>query len=225
MVQCWRLNGLWPYSKFGDYAARGPAQITNKWTSTPYGERIENPKYPGDETQNRGYGLRCYVPISYLRLPKEVQIELAKSCAFCFKKDQIAGMTNFYQYFTEEPIYGQNDIDGATVYMKRMIQLIVNACKDRGCGDTDVYIAAALAQNGPGFTIYSMGKKELQELPVNQQNQHVKMNWVAWFQAGDPINNSEQLLRFTRAIQGLAGKYWAIPDIDWTTVIKLINTK
>ena len=136
-------------------------------------------------------------------------------------------MTNFDQYFAKEPIYDQRNIDAATVYMKRIILLIVNACKARegGCGDTDIYIAAALAQNGPGFTVYSMKESQLRTLPLTQQTKDFKLNWYRWFQDGDPINTSTQLQRFDQAIQGLRNKNWAVPYIDTIKVNNLINRK
>ena len=221
-VQCWAGTIQDFVVRDPDYSGLGPGQIANIWASTPYGEWIEDPAYQGETTHNRGYGLRCYLPVAYLRLPKDVQLEIAKSCVYCFQKDQIAGIANFEQQFALEPIYNQKYIDGATVYMKRMIQLIVNACKARGCGDTDIYIAASLAQSGPLFTIYNLTEKELQELPVPRQNEHVKMNWVRWFQDGGN-RTSKELWRFNEAIKGLSSRNWAVPYIDTNTVDELIN--
>jgi RHS repeat-associated protein len=185
-VQCWRDK--WRYDEGKridpdyneDYAGFGPAQITNKGTSTLYGRWIEDPKHPGDKGYNRGYGLRCYIPVIYLRLPKEVQFELAKSCAFCFLKKQIAGITNFDQYFAPEPIYDQRNIDAATIYLKRMLQLTVNACKAKGCTATDIYIAVALAQNGPGFSYVDMNGATNSSAEV-YKNDHIRIDWYSRF--------------------------------------------
>ena len=48
------------------------------------------------------------------------------------------------------------DEDWAAEYMKRRIQMVVDKCKDSFCKDRDKYIVAALAQNGPGFTVDNM---------------------------------------------------------------------
>jgi len=239
-VQCWRDTWLWDVGKRvdpdydGEYAAFGPAQITNKWTSTPYGEWIEDQAYPGNKTKSRGYGLRCYIPIAHLRFPKEVQIELAKSCTFCFLEDQIAGITDFDQYFALEPIYDQRDIDAATIYMKRMIRLAVNACKERGCTNTDMYIAAALAQSGPGLTYVDLRSATKSSDEV-YRNDHIRIDWYIRFRADIKtvtygirgINTKEQLNRFTRAINALRNKGWYVPDdqpdFDWDTINVLQN--
>jgi hypothetical protein len=168
------------------------------------------------------------------RRAEEVQVELAKSCALCFLPDQITSISNFNNFYALEPIYDQVNIEGftvnidsATIYMKRRIQLIVNACKarERGCGDTDMYIAAALAQNGSAFTIYSMRESQLRTLPLRDQTDHVKLDWVTWFKkdskGGD--NTSKELSRFSRAIKVLESKNWSVPYIDMTTVNNLIN--
>ena len=63
-VQCWAGTIQDLIVREADYSGLGPGQIANKWASTPYGEWIENPKYPGKESESRGYGLRCYMPIA-----------------------------------------------------------------------------------------------------------------------------------------------------------------
>ena len=109
--------------------------------------------------------------------------------------------------------------------MKRMIRLIVNACEARGCGDTDKYIAAALAQAGPAFTIFSMKESQLRTLPPAIQTKDVKLDWDRWFQGGDPQDTSTQLSRFDQAIKGLITKNWTVPYIDTIKVGDLINRR
>jgi hypothetical protein len=231
-VQCWAGSIQDFFYSDPDYSGFGPGQITNMEASTSYGKWIENLEFPGDEAHNRGYGLRCYVFAGFMQLPKEVQVELAKSCALCFLPDQITSISNFNNFYALEPIYDQVNIegftvniDGATVYMKRRIQLIVNACKarERGCGDTDMYIAAALAQNGSGFTVFSMKESQLRTLPLARQTKDVKLDWYTWFENGTPKNTSTQLSRFDRAIKELISKNWTVPYIDTNTVNNLIN--
>lgn len=225
-VQCWAGSVQDIVVSDPDYSGLGPGQITNMEASTPYGGWIEDLDYPGDETYSRGYGLRCYVFAFYFQLPKDVQMELAKSCTLCFLPDQIASVSDFNNYYALEPVYNQYDIDSATIYMKRRIQLIVNACKARkgGCGDTDMYIAAALAQNGPAFTIFSMKENQLQTLPLQDQTEDVKLDWYTWFEGDKGMKNtSEQLNRFNRAVQWLATKNWVVPYIDKVTIDNLIN--
>jgi hypothetical protein len=86
----------------------------------------------------------------------------------------------------------------AVILMKREIQLVTNECK--GCKSTDIYIAAGLAQNGPGFSY-----KEMQFLgalsSAEQSKYQIKMNWFDRFKTdmekNNGVNTRTQLNRFT----------------------------
>jgi hypothetical protein len=228
-VQCHRDTGFYDFIKPFDprgydenYAGVGAAQITYKEVSSAYGDRIPNPADPNKESENRGYGLKCYIPIGFL--PKEVLIELAKSCVYCFQKDQITGIRDFGKYFQPESAYNRNDIDGAVIYMKRRIKLVTDACINAGCSSTDIYIAAALAQNGPGFTIFNLDNwLTVEKNRINRGG--VTLDWFTYFgQKGNALDTSEQLERFKNATDGLVT--WYIPrDVIFDTVRRLISIR
>ena len=125
-----------------------------------------------------------------------------------------------------EKILNQNDTNNAVILMKREIQLVINACKD--CTNTDLYIAVALAQNGPGFTYKDMqnGVKIIRPIDRTGKNQYISRNWYDWFETGQQKNNQVQLSRFNLVITELINRGWMVPnDLGMTTIEDLPNVK
>ncbi len=219
-VQCWAGSIQDIIVADPNYSGLGPGQITNQEVVTSYGIRIPNPDDLNNKKRNRGFGLRCYLPIAHL--PPEILFTLAESCTYCFSPEQINGISGFNNLYQLEPIHDQTNIDWAVIYMKRRIKSVMDVCDNRGCHDTDKFIAAALVQNSPGFTQYHM-EHEVFKLSANQPNQKAAMNWERYFKGNQAIDTSTQLYRFKQAIQGLISKNWFVPAIDMNFVDYLIN--
>ncbi len=117
----------------------------------------------------------------------------------------------------EEALDPNNPKD-AIILMKRRIQMVINACEN--CTDTDRYIAAALAQNGPGFTHINM-----QTLPKlkSTAGKLYNRNWQWYFETSDPEDTKIQLYRFDLVISELRSRRWIVPFIDSDYIYKLKN--
>ena len=64
-----------------------------------------------------------------------------------------------------EGVHDQNQPVWAVHYMRRVIQQVLGSCDK--CTSTDRFIAAALAQNGPGFTHFELTQTVLNTKPNN----------------------------------------------------------
>jgi hypothetical protein len=123
-----------------------------------------------------------------------------------------------------EKVLNQNIPKNAVILMKREIQLVINECT--GCTSTDIYIAASLAQNGPGFKYKDMQNsvKEIKPKDRNGKYQYISRDWYDWFEIGQPKNNQDQLKRFNLVIDELIKRGWVVPfDLDTATLNALPN--
>jgi len=117
-----------------------------------------------------------------------------------------------------------NDPQDAVMLMKRRITLVTNACV--GCLATDIYIAAALAQNGPGFTHINMRKMGKLSPDMKSEYPKITRNWFGYF-ANDwendhsMVNTRLQLIRFEIVIHKLINRGWFVPVIDSEAIGKL----
>src|SRR5690606_6632736 len=136
-VQCWAESYDWKAND--DYDGLGPGKITNKQKSTPYGNIIRD-----DEGVFRGEGLLCYL------IYKKIGV-IDVPCTICENKDYMDEHYGAGNYRPETP-HDQTDIRWAAEYMKRRIKIVIEMCREKKCGTTDIYIAAALAQNEPAFS-------------------------------------------------------------------------
>jgi len=82
--------------------------------------------------------------------------------------------------------YRPQDAAWSAEFMRRRIQMVLDECKDRFCKDRDKFIVAALAQNGPGFTI-----QDMRDLKAYVNNNEIK--WEAWY--GKRSNRSKKEYR------------------------------
>jgi len=166
----------------------GPGQVSDKQKDTPYGQPA------GD---NNGDGLRCYVTHRY-------------DCA-CLDKKSIP------DDYKLEPKHNQKDNTWAAVYMKRRIKLVTDKCEEAGCTSTDIFIAAALAQNGPGFT-----KQNIHDLTLpglRKYEDDVTINWKDYFRLPNNADDtSDQLILFTGVIKELEKRGWYLPYVNWNTI-------
>lgn len=78
--------------------------------------------------------------------------------------------------------YRPQDKDWSAEFMRRRIQMVVDKCKF--CEERDKFIVAALAQNGPGFTIANIDQLKSDHLVNN------KIDWKGWYEilSGNSIN-------------------------------------
>jgi RHS repeat-associated protein len=178
-TQCW---GMTIDGRIGN-DTWGPAQVSVDQSNTPY---------------DKG-GLQCYLP-----RPQPGEQAADNSC-YCFSKEEKKGISNFDStYILENPLE-MRDWNNAATLMMRRIKHGLDQCQENNCTNTDKYLFAALAQNGPGFT----PKEVLKNI---NQNDTVKKDWKEYFATRNGINTKEQLVRFTYAIDGLVNRKWVVPD-------------
>ena len=130
--------------------------------------------------------------------------------------DLIYGPNN---YGIEAPQY-QTEPKWAVEYMRRRIKIVTDAYIAAGCSSTDIYIAAALAQNGPSFTKFNLD--EWLTVKKNRiQRDSLTLDWYSYFEhPNNSHDTSLQLKRFKSATSAL--KTWYIPrDVNYDTIRKL----
>lgn len=138
-----------------------------------------------------------------------------------------------------EEVHDQNIPVWAVHYMRRRIQQVVDACDK--CTSTDKFIAAALAQNGPGFTHYELTQTVLVKNPADPNNlfryltpdkkidssrsDGVTVNWAKYFdRRNDYEDTYKQLNLFAQVVFDLQARHspdrrWYIPaDLNWNTI-------
>ncbi len=211
-VQCWAESYDWKVND--DYDGQGPGKITNKEKETPYGERIPNPKRPNKENEHRGYGILCYTITKFdKKLMKYVP------CTICKTEEEMDALYGAGNYKQENP-HDQTEKSWAIEYMRRRIKLATDACIAAGCSSTDIYIVAALAQNGPGFTKFNLIQDGLTAKANRINEGGITIKWFEWFRNGSCVDTSQQLNRFEKATDKL--KTWYMPrDINFNTIHEL----
>jgi RHS repeat-associated protein len=118
-----------------------------------------------------------------------------------------------------EKVLNPYDANDAVILMKREIQLVTNACGNK-CTATDIFIVAALAQNGPGFTYKDIQglRKISAENSKLYGNPDVFKDWIFYFSEDakdhDMINTKIQLQRFVLVVNELRRRRWIVPAID-----------
>jgi len=199
----------WDYN----YSGFGAAQITNKEASTPYGNPIYQLNwlgkivYENGKPKVRDYGLRCYIFKGY-------------DCV-------CENFENLPEGYQLEPVHDQSEKTWAVEYMRRRIKLVTDLCVN--CTSTDKYIAAALAQNGPGFNLQNMmdltrpGTRIRKDEPTLWGNLRVEgfvtVDWGKYFlQPGNADDTQFQLTLFDGVIRELQKRDWYISDVEFPIV-------
>jgi RHS repeat-associated protein len=189
-IQCAGWDRIWDYN-----SGVGIAQVSQNQVEKGYGE----PLYVYEVEGNEFGGLEV------VQAEKNGKLEIR---GYGLRK---CGLHNIL----ETPL-DPNDPADAVILMKRRIQLVTNACV--GCTDTDRYIAAALAQNGPGFTHVRMRKigKTTSESMKKYNNPDVSREWFGFFEedagyGNNMVNTKTQLVWFDRVIKELLGRGWFVP--------------
>ena len=202
-VQC---SGLLGDSNATEYDGEGIGQISKKQASTPYGDEVED-----DNGDFRGDGILCYIVYKTIGNKKDVP------CSVCKTYDEMVkeyGKGNF----KEEAVHSNINPTWAAELMRRRIKLVVDACKGNkvNCTLEDKFIIAALAQNGPGFSLRTLTKDVL--IPKFLVNKEIQ--WQSWY---TQIPNSSktkkeyprQLREFYMFITMLHNdNYWLPEDLD-----------
>ncbi|MCG2785190.1 MAG: hypothetical protein L6461_08810 [Anaerolineae bacterium] len=214
-LQCWATSWDWRQVFNDPNDSWGPAQVSDKQTENPYGSGSDDPK-----NLNAGDNLRCYVD----NFTGDVKCFTPIDDVDCEK------------YSLETPL-DQDTWNNAFILMRRRIQHAIDTCS--ACRDTDKYIIAAMAQNGPGYTgvfkgeKYSVGKLK----PKDQTPGHIydwkkyyqdgldehSMPWDFYARARTFTNTVEQLQRFTKAKRAFTHRGWYIPDLDTDYINKLMS--
>jgi RHS repeat-associated protein len=203
-VQCWAQSyDIKQRIDNNDYSGLGPAKITNMELSTPYGIAVKGAD---------SYGLLCYIVHKW-------SITATAFCTVCEDEKYMKKHFGSGNYKLEMP-HDQTEMKWAVEYMRRRIKLSVDTCIKRGCTDTDIYIAASMAQMGTSFT--KLNIEQIEELPIDRRTEGVNINWKEYF---DRPNNADdtslQLSRFTNVTLLLIGKGWNVPIINWKKVTEL----
>jgi RHS repeat-associated protein len=206
------LDGPWSDP---DYSGFGPGQITKIQIETEYGVMIPDPDDPDNNQRNRGFGLLCYV---VLKANKELGKYI--SCAVCKTRDEMDSIYGPGNYFLETP-HDRNNIKWAVEYMRRRIKIVTDACVAAGCSSTDIYIAAALAQNGSGLTKFNLDNwLTVKKNRINSDS--LTLNWFKYFEEpGNWRDTSWQLIRFEGAINALKTTWYIPRDVNFDTIHKL----
>lgn len=129
-----------------------------------------------------------------------------------------------------------NDPQVAVQAMARRIALVVSAC--HSCDATDELIAAALGQNGPGFTQLEMGQIS-SKTSIWRKTPDGSINWEGYFNSQHPspdwpenyreigynnYNTKFMLLLYYNDLMELHKRDCALPKgVDWTRIRKIIG--
>lgn len=159
-VQCWGTN----YNTDSEHSGEGIAQISDAQASESYGKEITVTNKNGEKV-HRGYGLLCWIK-------KNAGIDQGCECLSEEKMIEKYG-ENFKDIFDLEKA-DQNKPKWAVKLMRRRIQIVMDKCES--CNDTDKFIVAALAQNGPGFN-----KGTLKNVYTWSQNKN-DLDWKNWYE-------------------------------------------
>ncbi len=138
-----------------------------------------------------------------------------------------------------EDVHDHTDPVWAVEYMRRRIQQVLEVCDK--CTSTDKFIAAALAQNGSGFTHYELTQTVLNKAPENPEDLYryitsdkkidfgrsdgVTVNWAKYFDVRDNYDDTyKQLNLFAQFAFELNARHlptlsWYLPtDLNWNTI-------
>ena len=220
-VQCYGTN----FNASVLFSGWGPAQISYMETNTPYGQPIYeidglgNVVYEDGKPKIRDYGLRCYIFKGSDCVCGNIEGVLPEFNNII--DFYLNGNINLPPGYRLEDVHNQSDPTWAAEYMRRRIMLVANSCK--GCKPTDIYIAAALAQNGPGFNYVEMSTMPNLLDEGLQQRYRIKKDWFAHFkrdlQNNNGINTKKQLDLFTEVIYQLRFRGWYLPsDVNFDTI-------
>ena len=128
---------------------------------------------------------------------------------------------------------GEDQLDPSTANwaMTLRIQVVLDACSH--CSSTDLFISAALAQNGSGFDKQSMKDliaPENRVKPIGANGETI--NWSQYFgpnkfgleQIYSPRfywDTRKQLGLFVNDVQALQKAGWYVSDVDWNQINNL----
>ena len=148
-VQCLGGDITWPWNDI-NYSGLGIAQITQKEAETAYGEPI----YEYDSNGNK----------KYVRENGAIKLDA---------NGNPIPIIRGYGLCDGNYTYKPEDKDWSAEFMRRRIQMVVDKCKF--CTARDTFLVAALAQNGPGFTIANIEAIKHNYLFNNQ------IQWKIWY--------------------------------------------
>jgi RHS repeat-associated protein len=126
------------------------------------------------------------------------------------------------------PRSDQNDPLVAVEAMMTRILLRTSACDDK-CKSTDIFLAAALGQNGPGFNPEQMGYLTHGEKYKPREDGTHSLQWGEFLtNIKDPKKeqfNRDMISEFASNVLLLQDQGWDVPnDIDWSYVYSLTVT-
>ncbi len=212
-VQCWGTAGD-KLKDPGYYNGAGLAQTSKAMASTEYGVPVKDPglKFLGiwlRKPSIRGYGVRCYLS---LYDPTHLGTETCPTV--CFTPKEIKKIPDFDKKYELEPMRDPTVPTWAVEQMRRRIKQVIDTCNygKIDCSDTDKFIIAALAQNGPGFTMANIDQSiKTSSNPVFLINGEIQ--WKTYF----PSQNNEaefkkQLRLFYDLAKMLHNDGYYLPD-------------
>ena len=123
---------------------------------------------------------------------------------------------------------GENPFDNHTAVqaMMRRIQIRTEHCDDK-CTNTDLFLAAALGQNGPGFTTDNMDALMHGEdyKPRPKGTTH-SLDWGSFISDSNKADTLRfHIAQFASNVEYLQGEGWDVPDdLDWNYIYGLTVT-
>ena len=187
----------------------GPGQVSDEQTSSPYGE-VDN--------------LRCYIH-------RKTRGDLILYDPECFTPEEIANCPDFDKLYQPEPVINQDTWDNAFILIRRRIQHALDTCPD--CKNTDRFIIASMAQNGPGFLGIFKGKNaHAMKLPKKDQTKDYVYDWRTFFENNLKEPNPYEayrkysgtlgeLQRYTQTEPAFTARGWFIPYLDINYILEL----
>ncbi len=119
-----------------------------------------------------------------------------------------------------EPVHNPKDLEWAAIFMRRRIELVTNKC-DGQCTSTDIFITAALAQNGPGFTKANMEDLVPKKNRISKEG--ITIDWYAYFEKkGNVDDTSDQLKLFYKFAKKLHSDKYFLPNDLWSGTIEAL---
>jgi len=125
---------------------------------------------------------------------------------------------------------GENQAKGkvSVEAMMTRIKIVMEGC-DEKCTSTDLFLVAALAENGPGFNLDNMKTLQGKYGRINDGTHSLK--WGDWLNDSNALSaknqstNRDLIAQFAGNVIFLENRGWDVPsDIDWSYVYSLTVT-
>jgi RHS repeat-associated protein len=118
----------------------------------------------------------------------------------------------------------QTDPNVAVEAMMKRMQIVMAAC-DEKCTSTDLFLVAALSENGPGFNLTNMDDimhgNDYRPRPTGTSH---SIDWTTFISSGEAqsVKDNQWLIgHFASNVIFLQDNGWDVPEMDWSYVYSL----